>query len=59
MIEGLLTWFRSIVNGVGDLANWLTQPFDLLGSSITPLSLVGIGGLLIFVGFAVVNWVVK
>lgn len=65
MTSNFLNWVQSFVKGANEGWQWLnSKPFaDLTAfpalASLTPLGLIGISGLIIFVGVAVVKWVVS
>lgn len=59
-------WLRDFILGLQSAGEWLTsQPFkDIEGlpaviSNITPLALIGIGGLTAFVIVAVIKWILS
>ena len=65
MINGFLIWTQDFVKGASEGWQWLNStPFSDLQAfpalaSLTPLGLIGIGGLIIFVVVAVVKWVIS
>ena len=61
-----IKWFQDFVTGANDALNWLvSKPFANIAGLpdtikvLTPLMLVGIGGLLIFITLAIVKWLLS
>lgn len=61
-----LKWFQDFTTGASDAINWLvSKPFANVAGLpneikvLTPLMLVGFGGLLVFIIVAVVKWVIS
>lgn len=58
----LAYWIQDLFSGVGNAFEFLTsKPFADIPAlaNVTPLSLITIGGLIIFIGIAVVKWVIS
>lgn len=50
-------WSQSLLTGVGEFGSWAVSPLPVIG--IAPLFLMTIGGLLVFLGFAVAKWFIS
>lgn len=64
MINTLIDWLKKFFIDVGEAFSWLTsKPFANSGitgiENFTPLMLITLSGLIVFVGFAIVKWVIS
>ena len=59
-VETMFNFFFSILSGMSNLASWLTTSHSFnygLGSySLNPLAFLTIGGLIGYLGIAIVKW---
>ena len=55
-----ISWIRDFLYGINTLFEWLTLPLiDIGGISFTPITLVSITGLTIYLTLAVVKWLIS
>lgn len=54
-----LDWCVKLVNGASKLGEWLSTPLTFGNITITPLILVSVTGLIVFIGLAIIKWVVS
>ena len=65
MANGFFTWIQGFLKGASEGWQWLnSKPFQNLTAfpqiqNLTPLALIGISGLIIFIGVAIVKWVIS
>lgn len=64
MANTLLTWFQNFCAGLSEAGAWLiSTPFKDSGidaiKDLTPLMLISLTGLIIFIGVAIVKWVIS
>jgi len=62
MINNLLLWFQNLFVGTNEAFEFMTSnPFNSVPGleTFSPLALIGIGGLVAFIGIALVKWVIS
>lgn len=60
IIKMLYDWSISFINGAGTITTVLNYPINLgTGQAFTVLGLVSIGGLLVYLGVALVKWIIS
>lgn len=64
MANTFILWLQTFLTGIGQAGDWLvSKPFQDTGietlQDLTPLALIGIGGLIIFIVVAIVKWVIS
>ena len=57
--NGFLSWCENIILSASRLGEFLTTPINIGSTSIAPIYLVGVGGLIVFIGLAIVKWVIS
>lgn len=56
----LLSWCETLITQLSNIGYWLVKPVISLGGlDLTPLALMTGGGLIVFIGVAVVKWVIS
>lgn len=59
IIKMLYDWSVSFINGAGTITTVLNYPIDIGGQAFTVLGLVSISGLLVYLGVALVKWIIS
>lgn len=54
-----LNWCDNIVKGASQLGEWLSTPLKIGSVQLSPLLLVSIGGFIVFIGIAILKWVLS
>lgn len=55
-----IDWVANIFTKAHEIGEWLATPIKITNSlALSPLMLISIGGLVVFVGIAVVKWVIS
>lgn len=54
MSTEFLNWIQQLIMGFSTAWNWLVTPLNLI--NVAPIYLIGFGGLLVFLGVAIVKW---
>lgn len=57
--NGFFTWVTNLFQGASYLGEWLTTPIQIGSISVAPLLLISVSGLIIFIGLAIVKWVIS
>ena len=54
-----LQWTKGLIEGFSDLGTWLTQEIHVGTWTTTPMILVSVTGLTVFIAAAVILWVIN
>ena len=57
--QAFIDWAQKVIQGASQLGEWLTTPITIGNITIAPLILVSVSGLIIFIGLAIVKWVIS
>lgn len=57
--EIILIWIQDLFLSFLDVSQWFITPIEFEGFSFTPLGLLTAGGLVAYLGIAIVKWVVS
>lgn len=58
-VMSIFHWLEGLLLGAVEMSNWFLQPIQILHLSMTPLELLTIGGLIAYLGIAIVKWVIS
>lgn len=66
MADSFILWFQNFCGGISKAFVFITsKPFENIAglpnniANLTPLELIGIGGLMVFIVVAIVKWVIS
>ena len=54
-----MNWAENIIRGANYLGEWLSTPIQVGNTTIAPIILISVSGLILFVGIALIKWVIS
>lgn len=58
-VDNFWAWCQELFKGFSEASEWVMTPYDLGFAKIAPIMLFTFAGLLLFLGTAVVKWIVS